>query len=158
MRRAVMKPVVAARTHGSGARRDRTLDRRTVRVRRTRVVPLGARSRSVRSPENSPGPRRRRAAVGLGQRPAVAADGRAHRKDGERCSFRPSPCANHVPIVPPLARQSYSARSKHRGGFLERLRALSERKGPRAALFGHHWRDWVRKWVLRICDASVFHR
>jgi integrase len=34
------------------------------------------------------------------------------------------------------------------------LRALAEGKGPGAALFGHHWRDWVRKWVLRICDAS----
>jgi len=25
---------------------------------------------------------------------------------------------------------------------------------PEAKLFGHHWRDWVRKWVGRICEAA----
>jgi len=34
------------------------------------------------------------------------------------------------------------------------LRGLAEGKRPEAALFGHHWRDWVRKWVLRICVTS----
>ena len=27
-------------------------------------------------------------------------------------------------------------------------------KGPRAALFGEHWRDWPRKWVQRTCKAA----
>jgi integrase len=31
------------------------------------------------------------------------------------------------------------------------LRALAAGKGPQERLFGHHWRDWVRKWVKRIC-------
>lgn len=34
------------------------------------------------------------------------------------------------------------------------LTALAEGKSPEAKLFGHHWRDWVRKWVKRICEAA----
>ena len=34
------------------------------------------------------------------------------------------------------------------------LKELAEGKSPEAKLFGHHWRDWVRKWVKRICDAA----
>lgn len=34
------------------------------------------------------------------------------------------------------------------------LKALAEGKRPEEALFGHHWRDWVRKSVRRICVAS----
>jgi integrase len=34
------------------------------------------------------------------------------------------------------------------------LCALAEGKASEAKLFGHHWRDWVRKWVKRICDAA----
>ena len=34
------------------------------------------------------------------------------------------------------------------------LKALAEGKSPEAKLFGHHWRDWVRKWVKRICEAA----
>jgi integrase len=30
----------------------------------------------------------------------------------------------------------------------------SQLKGPRAALFGEHWRDWPRKWVQRLCKAA----
>jgi integrase len=29
-----------------------------------------------------------------------------------------------------------------------------EAKPSEAKLFGHHWRDWVRKWVNRICQAA----
>jgi integrase len=35
-----------------------------------------------------------------------------------------------------------------------RLRGLAEGKAPEAKIFGHHWRDWVRKWVARICEAA----
>ena len=35
------------------------------------------------------------------------------------------------------------------------LKALAEGKSPEAKLFGHHWRDWVRKWVKRICEAGA---
>ena len=35
-----------------------------------------------------------------------------------------------------------------------RLRGLAEGKAPEAKIFGHHWRDWVRKWVARICQAA----
>ena len=34
------------------------------------------------------------------------------------------------------------------------LKGLAEGKSPEAKLFGHHWRDWVRKWVKRICEAA----
>ena len=34
------------------------------------------------------------------------------------------------------------------------LKALAEGKSPEAKLFGRHWRDWVRKWVKRICEAA----
>jgi integrase len=34
------------------------------------------------------------------------------------------------------------------------LRELAEGKSPEAKLFGDHWRDWVRKWVKRICEAA----
>jgi integrase len=34
------------------------------------------------------------------------------------------------------------------------LKELGEGKSPEAKLFGHHWRDWVRKWVKRICEAA----
>ena len=34
------------------------------------------------------------------------------------------------------------------------LKELAEGKSPEAKLFGHHWRDWVRKWVKRICEAA----
>jgi integrase len=34
------------------------------------------------------------------------------------------------------------------------LKDLAEGKAPDAKLFGHHWRDWVRKWVNRICDMA----
>ncbi len=34
------------------------------------------------------------------------------------------------------------------------LKALAEGKGAEEKLFGEHWRDWVRKWVKRICDAA----
>ncbi len=27
-------------------------------------------------------------------------------------------------------------------------------KPSEAKLFGHHWRDWVRKWVNRICQSA----
>jgi integrase len=27
-------------------------------------------------------------------------------------------------------------------------------KPSEAKLFGHHWRDWVRKWVNRICQTA----
>ena len=30
----------------------------------------------------------------------------------------------------------------------------AEGKSPEAKLFGEHWRDWVRKWVQRICEAA----
>lgn len=36
------------------------------------------------------------------------------------------------------------------------LLELKEGKGAEERLFGHHWRDWVRKWVQRICrEAGV---
>ena len=31
---------------------------------------------------------------------------------------------------------------------------IAEGKSPEAKLFGEHWRDWVRKWVQRICEAA----
>ena len=34
------------------------------------------------------------------------------------------------------------------------LKDLAEGKASDAKLFGHHWRDWVRKWVKRICDVA----
>jgi integrase len=34
------------------------------------------------------------------------------------------------------------------------LMRLAKGKGAEAKLFGDHWRDWVRKWVARICQAS----
>lgn len=34
------------------------------------------------------------------------------------------------------------------------LKALAEGKSPEAKLFEQHWRDWVRKWVKRICEAA----
>ena len=34
------------------------------------------------------------------------------------------------------------------------LLAIAEGKPPEAKLFGRHWRDWVRKWVNRICQAA----
>jgi len=34
------------------------------------------------------------------------------------------------------------------------LVGLAEGKASEAKLFGHHWRDWVRKWVGRICVAA----
>ena len=34
------------------------------------------------------------------------------------------------------------------------LKGLAEGKAPDAKLFGHHWRDWVRKWVNRICNTA----
>jgi integrase len=34
------------------------------------------------------------------------------------------------------------------------LRGLSEAKLPNALLFGHHWRDWPRKQVKRICELA----
>jgi integrase len=34
------------------------------------------------------------------------------------------------------------------------LLAIAEGKPSEAKLFGHHWRDWVRKWVNRICQAA----
>jgi integrase len=34
------------------------------------------------------------------------------------------------------------------------LRGLADRKPSEAKLFGHHWRDWVRKWVKRICVGA----
>jgi integrase len=34
------------------------------------------------------------------------------------------------------------------------LKGLAEGKSLEAKLFGHHWRDWVRKWVKRICEAA----
>jgi integrase len=34
------------------------------------------------------------------------------------------------------------------------LLAMAEGKPSEARLFGHHWRDWVRKWVNRICVAA----
>jgi len=36
------------------------------------------------------------------------------------------------------------------------LKGLAEGKAPEEKLFGDHWRDWVRKWVQRIClEAKV---
>ena len=36
------------------------------------------------------------------------------------------------------------------------LKGLAEGKTPQEKLFGDHWRDWVRKWVKRIClEAKV---
>jgi integrase len=35
------------------------------------------------------------------------------------------------------------------------LRALAKGKDAQALLFGRHWRDWVRKWVARICRAAL---
>ena len=34
------------------------------------------------------------------------------------------------------------------------LKALGKGKAPQEKLFGEHWRDWVRKWVGRICRAA----
>jgi integrase len=34
------------------------------------------------------------------------------------------------------------------------LKALAKAKSPQEKLFGEHWRDWVRKWVKRICVAA----
>jgi len=34
------------------------------------------------------------------------------------------------------------------------LRGVAEGKPSDAKLFGHHWRDWVRKWVKRTCEAA----
>jgi len=34
------------------------------------------------------------------------------------------------------------------------LRGLAEAKLPNAPLFGHHWRDWPRKQVKRICALA----
>ncbi len=31
---------------------------------------------------------------------------------------------------------------------------LTEGKAPEQELWGHHWRDWVRKWVQKICRAA----
>jgi integrase len=35
------------------------------------------------------------------------------------------------------------------------LLGIAEGKSPEAKLFGEHWRDWVRKWVQRICEAAA---
>ena len=36
------------------------------------------------------------------------------------------------------------------------LHRLANGRSPSDRLFGHHWRDWVRKWVRRICiEAGV---
>ena len=34
------------------------------------------------------------------------------------------------------------------------LVGLAEGKAPEANLFGHHWRDWVRKWGRRTCVSA----
>ena len=34
------------------------------------------------------------------------------------------------------------------------MKQIAHGKSPAAMLFGHHWRDWVRKWVKRICEAA----
>ena len=34
------------------------------------------------------------------------------------------------------------------------LKQLAAGKSPAAMLFGDHWRDWVRNWVKRICEAA----
>jgi len=34
------------------------------------------------------------------------------------------------------------------------LRGLAEGKAASDRLFGQHWRDWVRKWVVRICEEA----
>jgi integrase len=34
------------------------------------------------------------------------------------------------------------------------LRKAAEGKKSEDKLFGHHWRDWVRKWVRKICEAA----
>lgn len=34
------------------------------------------------------------------------------------------------------------------------LRELTRDKLPLAPLFGHHWRDWPREWVGRICERA----
>jgi integrase len=31
---------------------------------------------------------------------------------------------------------------------------LARGRDPQAALFGEHWRDWLRKWVQRICKGA----
>jgi integrase len=39
--------------------------------------------------------------------------------------------------------------------FLQRyLKELAKGKSPEALLFGQHWRDWIRKWVARICAGA----
>src|SRR6185503_10105069 len=41
-------------------------------------------------------------------------------------------------------------------GLQPHLRRLVKDKAPTALLFGHHWRDWPREWVQRICrEAGV---
>ena len=35
------------------------------------------------------------------------------------------------------------------------LKALAEGKRPEEALFGHHWRDWVRKSVGTVLSSAV---
>lgn len=34
------------------------------------------------------------------------------------------------------------------------LKEIAKRKSSEALLFGHHWRDWIRKRVARICAAA----
>ncbi len=34
------------------------------------------------------------------------------------------------------------------------LEQLAAGKGPQDRLFGHHWRDWIRDWVRKICKAA----
>jgi len=34
------------------------------------------------------------------------------------------------------------------------LKGLAEGKAASDRLFGQHWRDWVRKWVIRICEEA----
>jgi integrase len=34
------------------------------------------------------------------------------------------------------------------------LRRLAADKAPGARIFGHHWRDWPREWVQKICDLA----
>lgn len=48
-----------------------------------------------------------------------------------------TPAGRRTLEVPPLLQQD--------------LKRLCRDKLPEAPLFGHHWRDWPRKWVQRIC-------
>jgi len=51
------------------------------------------------------------------------------------------------------------AEPARRGGGRREAEARARRSSgwtrpSEAKLFGHHWRDWVRKWVNRICQAA----